>query len=54
LSNRHQLNTNVPVNLSGSRDATHGSMMYVLDFVKRAGIQQVAVAIQADPSRPAE
>jgi len=54
LSNRHQLNTNVPVYLSGSRDATHGSMMYVLDFVKRAGIQQVAVAIKADPSRPAE
>jgi biopolymer transport protein ExbD len=54
LSHRHELNTNVPVYLSGSRDATHGSMMYVLDFVKRAGIQKVAVAIQADPARPAE
>ncbi|MGP8197923.1 MAG: ExbD/TolR family protein [Limisphaerales bacterium] len=54
LSNRHQLNTNVPVYLSGSRDAKHGSMMYVLDFVKRAGIQQVAVAINANPSHPAE
>ena len=54
LSNRHQLNTNVPVYLSGSRDATHGSVMYVLDFVKRAGIQQVAVAIKANPAHPAE
>jgi biopolymer transport protein ExbD len=54
LSNRHQLDTNVPVYLSGSRDATHGTMMYVLDYVKRAGIQQVAIAIKADPSRPAE
>jgi biopolymer transport protein ExbD len=54
LARRQQVNMNVPVYLSGSRDATHGSMMYVLDFVKRAGIQQVAVAIKADPSRPAE
>jgi biopolymer transport protein ExbD len=54
LSNRHQLNTNVPVYLSGSRDATHGSMMYVLDFVKRAGIQRVAIAVKADSSRAAE
>jgi len=54
LTNRYHANANVPVYLSGSRDATHGSMMYVLDFVKRAGIQQVAVAVRADPSRPAE
>ena len=54
LSNRQRLNTNVPVYLSGSRDATHGSVMYVLDFVKRAGIQQVAVAITANPTQPAE
>ena len=50
LSNRHELNKNIPVYLSGSRDATHGAMMYVLDFVKRADIQQVAVAIKAEPS----
>jgi biopolymer transport protein ExbD len=54
LSNRHELNTNVPVYLSGSRQATHGAVMYVLDFVKRAGIQQVAVAIKAEPNRPPE
>ena len=54
LSNRYQINTNVPVYLSGSREATHGSIMYVLDFVKRAGIQQVAIAIKAQPSAASE
>jgi biopolymer transport protein ExbD len=54
LDNRLKLNANVPVYLSGSRDTTHGLMMYALDFVKRAGIQQVAIAIKADPDRPAE
>jgi len=48
LSNRHEFNTNVPVYLSGSREATHGEVMYVLDFVRRTGIQQVAVAVKAD------
>ena len=52
LANRFKLNTNVPVYLSGDRDARHGSMIYVLDFVKRAGIQRVAVAVNADS--PAE
>jgi biopolymer transport protein ExbD len=52
LSNRRQLNTNVPVYLSGSRDATHGDVMLVLDFVKRAGIQQVAIAIKTEPAPP--
>lgn len=54
LSNRHNINTNVPVYLSASRDATHGAVMYALDFVKRAGIERVAVAIKASPNRPAE
>jgi biopolymer transport protein ExbD len=48
LTNRFKLNTNVPVYLSGDRDAKHGSMIYVLDFVKRAGIQRVAVAVKAE------
>jgi biopolymer transport protein ExbD len=54
LSRRQQINTNVPVYLSGNRAATHGSVLYVLDFVKRAGIRQVAVAIKAEPPHPAE
>ena len=50
LTNRFHANTNVPVYLSGSRDTTHGEMVYVLDLVKRAGIQRVAFAVKADSS----
>jgi biopolymer transport protein ExbD len=50
LTNRYNLNTNLPVYITGTRDATHGSVMYVLDFVKRAGIQRVAVAVKAATS----
>jgi biopolymer transport protein ExbD len=53
LTNRHHANTNLPVYLSGSRDATHGEMVYVLDLVKRAGIERVAFAVKADPSSAA-
>src|SRR6201993_331139 len=49
LTNRYRLNTNLPVYITGTRDATHGSVMYVLDFVKRAGIQRVAIAVKAAP-----
>jgi biopolymer transport protein ExbD len=52
LTNRLHANTNVPVYLSGARDATHGEMVYVLDLVKRAGIQRVAFSVNADtPSK---
>src|SRR5579872_5732759 len=49
LTNRHNLNTNLPVYITGTRDATHGSVIYLLDFVKRAGIQRVAIAVKAAP-----
>jgi len=49
LTNRYKVNTNVPVYITGTRDATHGSMIYVLDFVRRAGIQRVAIAVRAAP-----
>ncbi len=56
LTNRAAINPNVPVYITGSRDATHGSIIYVLDFVKRAGIQRVAISVKADaataPSQP--
>jgi biopolymer transport protein ExbD len=48
LAGRLRANTNVPVYLSGSRNSTHGQMVYVLDFVKRAGVQRVAFAVKAD------
>jgi len=51
LTNRYNFNTNLPVYITGTRDTTHGSVMYVLDFVKRAGIQRVAIAVKAAPGR---
>ena len=50
LAKRHSLNTNLPVYITGAPDATHGSVIYVLDFVKRAGIQRVAIAVKPAPS----
>ena len=52
LTNRYNLNTNLPVYITGANDATHGSVMFVLDFVKRAGIRNVAIAVQAAPDQP--
>jgi len=49
LTNRYNLNTNLPVYITGAADATHGSVMFVLDLVKRAGIQHVAIAVDAAP-----
>ena len=39
LTNRYNLNTNLPVYITGTRDTKHGSIIYLLDFVKRAGIE---------------
>ena len=52
LTNRYSLNTNLPVYVTGAKDATHGSVVYVLDLVKRAGIQRVAIAVKAAPNQP--
>jgi biopolymer transport protein ExbD len=46
LADRLKASTNVPVYISGAREATHGSVIYVLDLVKRAGIQRVAIAVK--------
>jgi biopolymer transport protein ExbD len=50
LTNRYNANTNVPVYLSGTRETTHGEMVYVLDLVRRAGIDRVAFAVRPDTS----
>jgi len=52
LSNKYRLNTNVPVYISGDKDATHGSVIRVLDIVRREGIQKVSFAITAQKSKP--
>src|SRR5438552_7753018 len=50
LSNRYKLNTNVPVYISGDKDATHGAVIRVLDIVRREGIQKVSFAITPAPA----
>jgi len=45
LTNRFARNTNLPVSISGDRDARYGDAIALLDFVKQAGIQRVAVAV---------
>jgi biopolymer transport protein ExbD len=52
LTNRYSLNTNLPVYITGAKSATHGSVVFVLDFVRRAGIQRVAIAVKAAPDQP--
>ena len=52
LTNRFSLNTNLPVYIAGAQDATHGSVIYGLDLVKRAGISHVAIAVKAAPDQP--
>jgi biopolymer transport protein ExbD len=52
LTNRFSLNTNLPVYITGAQDATHGSVMFALNLVKRAGIQHVAIAVKAAPDHP--
>ena len=49
LSNRYRVNTNVPVYISGDKDATHGSVIRVLDIVRGEGIQKVSFAITPQP-----
>ena len=45
LSNKYKVNTNVPVYISGDKDATHGAVIHVLDVVHGVGIQKVSFAI---------
>jgi biopolymer transport protein ExbD len=51
LSDALRKNTNVPVYISGDRETKHGSIVRVLDLVRRQGIQKVSFAISpASPS----
>lgn len=45
LKERAAKRPDLPVYISGDRAATHGSIINVLDMVRRAGIQKVSFAI---------
>ena len=53
LANKVHANTNVPVYISGDKDATHGTIINVLDLVRREGIQKVSFAISPAPASKA-
>jgi biopolymer transport protein ExbD len=46
LTNKVTANTNIPVYITGQKETSHGSMIYVLDFVRRYGAQKVAFAVK--------
>jgi biopolymer transport protein ExbD len=52
LSNKYRMNTNVPVYISGDKETKHGSIVRVLDVVRREGIQTIAFTIA--PASPQE
>jgi len=45
LSNRFRADTNLPVYISGDAATLHGSMVDVLEVVRRAGVQKVAFMV---------
>ena len=47
LSNRFRADTNLPVYISGDAATLHGSMVDVLEVVRRAGVQKVAFMVGA-------
>jgi biopolymer transport protein ExbD len=51
LSNRFKVDTNLPVFISGDRDALHGQMVGVYEAVRDAGIQKVSFAIGSGTTR---
>lgn len=52
LADRHRLNPNAPVYISGDKSAAHGDVIRVLDIVRSEGIQKVSFAIS--PAAPAK
>ncbi|MFN7139894.1 MAG: ExbD/TolR family protein, partial [Limisphaerales bacterium] len=49
ITERLASNTNLPVYISGDREASHGSVINILDMVRRAGVQKVSFAIVPAP-----
>jgi biopolymer transport protein ExbD len=45
VSNHFRMDTNLPVCISGDRDALHGYMADVYEAVRSAGVQKVAFAV---------
>jgi len=51
LRDKARANPYYPVYIEGQKETTHGAMVFVLDLVKRAGIQKVAFSVKvAEPT----
>jgi biopolymer transport protein ExbD len=49
LSNQFRgTSTNMPVYVTGDREASHGTVLAVLDLVRRAGVQRVSFAVSPE------
>ncbi len=51
LKKQAQSNPNYPVYIQGQKETTHASMIYVLDLVRRAGLQKVAFSVKTVASK---
>ncbi len=51
LSNKVFFNTNIPVYIKGDPEATHGTVIGVLDLVRQSGVHKVSFAIGPPPTR---
>jgi biopolymer transport protein ExbD len=49
LTERVKTNSHLPVYISGNENATHGTLIDVLDLVKSTGIQNVSFALASTP-----
>lgn len=48
LAAQLQSNANIPVYISGDREAKHGQVIRVLDVVRAAGVQRVSFAVKSE------
>jgi biopolymer transport protein ExbD len=50
LADAYRKNTNAPVYISADKETRHGTIVRVLDLVRREGIQKVSFAISPAPT----
>jgi len=53
LSSKYRANTNLPIYISGDKDAKHGAITRVLNLIHSEGIQKVSFTI-SPPAQPAK